>query len=267
MLRAPMPRDPHGPPGPSQHHDLPGPNPCRAPSGPRGRRLPLGAPGLLLGVALALLALTGCQRKIGAACRVSTDCSIRGDRVCDLSHLVDGDGNYDPQGKGECTIDGCNTSTCPREGECVQVYGAEFLSVACDPELEDRPHPYDDELGVRIRSCNVDPAPQKCTDPDLTPGDPGCVPVFADGQAVACNDCSASEICLPEGLCADVLSARTSCRKRCRNDRKCRDGYECRSTGSNGVYPVSSPDHPFGAEDTSICMPIRRDPDDDDPLE
>lgn len=190
---------------------------------------------------LALLALPGCQRKIGAPCRVSTDCSIRGDRVCDLSHLVDSDGNLDPKGKGECTIDACNTSTCPREGECVQVYGAEFLSVACDPELEDRPQAYGEALVERIAACHAEPLAES----------------YKDGQAVSCNDCSTSEICLPEGLCADVLSARTSCRKRCRSGAQCRDGYECRSTGSNGVYPVSSPEHPFGAEDVKICMPVR----------
>lgn len=268
MLRAPMPRVPHGPPGQRQ------PAPPRSVAAP-GLRSPgffSAAPGFFsaapgfLAVALALLALAGCQRKIGAACRVSTDCSIRGDRVCDLSHLVDGDGNYDPKGKGECTIDGCNTTTCPREGECVQVYGAEFLSVACDPELEDRPHPYNDELRARFAACHTDP-PKRCTDPELEPGDPGCELDFAADQSIACNDCQASEICLPEGLCADVLSARTSCRKRCRTDRKCRDGYECRSTGSNGVYPVSSPEHPFGAEDVSICMPIRRGPDESDDAE
>jgi hypothetical protein len=185
-------------------------------------------PRLSLAVALlALLALPGCQRKIGAACRVSTDCSIRGDRVCDLSHLVDGDGDYDPKGKGE--------------GTCVQVYGAEVLSVACDPELEDRPQAYGDDLRERIAACHASPLADE----------------YEDGQPVACDDCSAHEICLPEGLCADVLSARTSCRKRCRSGSQCRDGYECRTTGSNGVYPFSSPDTPFGAEDVKICMPIR----------
>jgi hypothetical protein len=251
-------------------------------------RAPMRRPCLAFAL-LALIALPGCQRKIGAPCRVSTDCSIRGDRVCDLSHLVDGDGEYDPKGKGECTIDGCNTTTCPREGTCVQVYGAEFLSVACDPELEDRPQAYGDDMRPRIAACHADPPlpldvdgnPLYCTDPELDPADPACVPAFAggeplrcsdpglkigdagcvptypDGQAVACNDCSSTEICLPEGLCADVLSARTSCRKRCRSGAQCRDGYECRATGSNGVYPVSSPDQPFGADDVKICMPIR----------
>jgi hypothetical protein len=223
-------------------------------------------PRLSLALALlALLALPGCQRKIGAPCRVSTDCSIRGDRVCDLSHLVDGQGNLDPKGKGECTIDSCNTSTCPREGTCVQIYGAEFLSVACDPELEDRPQAFDeDALHERIATCHADPPVP--TDDDGVPlyTNAKGEPTYKDGQAVACNDCSSYEICLPEGLCADVLSARTSCRKRCRSGAQCRDGYECRTTGSNGIYAVSSPAHPFGADDVKICMPIRPLPGDEE---
>ncbi len=199
------------------------------------------APRLLL--ALALLAptvlLTACQRRIGSACKVSTDCSIRGDRVCDLSHLVTGDGTVDPAGKGECIIDGCNKTTCPREGTCVQVFGADFLSVACDPELEDRPQPYSAALADRIQACNGEPA------------DP------AVGEPIACNDCDSHEVCLPEGLCADLLSVRTSCRKECRSDAACRDGYECRETGSSGVYTVATPDAPFGTDIVKICMPVR----------
>ncbi len=188
-----------------------------------------------------LLLLSACQRRIGAACKVSTDCSIRGDRVCDLSHLVNGDGEIDPSGKGECTIDGCNTTTCPREGTCVQVYSSEFLSVACDPELEDRPQAYTADLEARIVACNASPeAP-------------------ASGEPVACNDCDSHEICLPEGLCADLLSVRSSCRKKCRSDSSCRDGYECRETGTNGVYRVATPEYPFGDGTTKICMPLRPD--------
>lgn len=209
------------------------------------------APRLLL--ALALLAptllLPACQRRIGAPCKVSTDCSIRGDRICDLSHLVNGSGDLDPAGKGECIIDGCNKTTCPREGTCVQVYGAEFLSVACDPELEDRPQPYGDDLAARFAACNASPA---------RPVDENGEPVeWSSDEPVACNDCGSHEVCLPEGLCADLLTVRTSCRKECRSDAQCRDGYECRPTGSNGVYAVATPDAPFGEEIVKICMPVR----------
>ncbi len=199
------------------------------------------APRLILAFALLAL-LPACQRRIGAPCKTSTDCSIRGDRVCDLSHLVNSVGDVDPAGKGECIIDGCNPTTCPREGTCVQVYGAEFLSVACDPELEDRPQTYHGGLDTRIAACNAVPA---------TP---------TDGEPVACNDCATHEVCLPEGLCADLLSVRTSCRKECRSDTQCRDGYECRASGSNGVYAVPTPDAPFGTHVVKICMPLQPEP-------
>lgn len=201
---------------------------------------------LLLAFALiAPILLSACQRRIGSSCKVSTDCSIRGDRICDLSHLVDGDGDLDPAGKGECIIDGCTPSACPREGTCMQVYGAEFLSVACDPELEDRPHAYSDELVDRIEACRADPASES----------------YIDGEPVACNDCDSHEVCLPEGLCADILSVRTSCRKECSSDSQCRNGYECRESGSNGVYRVATPAYPFGNGTIKICMPVRRAPD------
>ena len=201
---------------------------------------------LLLAFALtAPILLSACQRRIGSACKVSTDCSLRGDRACDLSYLVDGDGDLDPGGKGECIVDGCTPSACPREGTCVQVYGAEFLSVACDPELEDRPQSYSDELADRIAACRADPSSES----------------YIDGEPVACNDCDSHEVCLPEGLCADILSVRTSCRKECSRDSQCRDGYECRETGSNGVYRVATPAYPFGNGSVKICQPVRRLPD------
>ena len=211
------------------------------------------APRLLF--AFALLALIpACSRRIGAPCKTSTDCSLRGDRICDLSHLVNTAGDVDPAGKGECIIDGCNPTTCPREGTCVQVYGTEFLSVACDPELEDRPQPFHSGLDTRISACNADPS--------LVPvGEPGGAPVLPpEGTPVACNDCAAHEVCLPEGLCADLLSVRTSCRKECRSDTQCRDGYECRVSGSNGVYSVPTPDAPFGTGTVQICMPLQPEP-------
>ncbi|MEM7118204.1 MAG: hypothetical protein AAF614_37600, partial [Chloroflexota bacterium] len=41
------------------------------------------------------------------------------------------------------------------------------------------------------------------------------------------NDCGSNEVCLPEGLCADEVTARTSCRRKCSRASDCRAGYEC----------------------------------------
>jgi hypothetical protein len=63
------------------------------------------------------LALLGCQPKIGDACAVSTDCSIRGDRICDIS-----------QPSGYCTVLGClghpvnnfeSPGACPHGSACI----------------------------------------------------------------------------------------------------------------------------------------------------
>ncbi len=56
-------------------------------------------------LALTLLALTpalACQKVIGDSCSISTDCSIEGDRTCDIS-----------QPCGYCTITACDPNTCP----------------------------------------------------------------------------------------------------------------------------------------------------------
>ena len=65
--------------------------------------MPRRAPLLLLcAAAVCALFASGCRAKIGDACNVSTDCSLLGDRICDLSHRI--------AGRGECTIEGfaCN---------------------------------------------------------------------------------------------------------------------------------------------------------------
>jgi hypothetical protein len=183
-------------------------------------------PRFALVLALGLVALAGgCKKKIGDPCVRSTDCSIRGDRICDLSHRVDAQGTPTPGGQGECTIESCGANTCPKEAECVKVYGSDFLTVACDPTREDR----------------------------ATMGsDPDCL----DGVCPPRDDCQANEVCLPEGLCADEITARTSCRKRCKKDNDCRAGYECVRTGARGIYHAPDLDHPGKVEDVRICTPV-----------
>lgn len=56
----------------------------------------------------ALLAAPSCKKVIGDSCSQSTDCSLQGDRVCDLT-----------QHEGYCTIDACDPGTCPDDAVCV----------------------------------------------------------------------------------------------------------------------------------------------------
>jgi hypothetical protein len=64
---------------------------------------------LWLLVALAAVH-AGCKPKIGDDCRISTDCSAAGDRLCDIT----APGGY-------CTVFGCEPGTCPEdEALCVE---------------------------------------------------------------------------------------------------------------------------------------------------
>lgn len=63
--------------------------------------------GLVAG-ALLSAGLWSCTPKIGDTCRLSTDCSVRGDRLCDTS-----------QPGGYCTQLNCGGNSCPDDGSCV----------------------------------------------------------------------------------------------------------------------------------------------------
>lgn len=59
-------------------------------------------------VLTAFAALVACTPSIGDKCQVSTDCSVRGDRLCDIS-----------QPGGYCTQLNCQGQSCADEGACV----------------------------------------------------------------------------------------------------------------------------------------------------
>ena len=63
---------------------------------------------LALTLFLASAALVGCRNNIGDACGSSSDCSVTGDRQCDLA-----------QPGGYCTVFACDPDTCP-QGACVE---------------------------------------------------------------------------------------------------------------------------------------------------
>jgi hypothetical protein len=199
---------------------------------PSARRL------ALLALAALLPLAGGCRRRIGDACKRSTDCSLQGERICDQSVRVNSQGFKTPSGSGECTIEGCGRDSCPDVGECVKTYGSDFLSVACDPAREDI-----------ATFCEDDAAECEAA---------GCLPASDGSGDLVCpplDACDPHEVCLPEGLCADEITARTSCRKGCKDGGDCRAGYECRRTGSGGVYRVLDPEDPENRDQIKICMP------------
>jgi hypothetical protein len=221
---------------------------------------------------LLLLAMSSCSAKIGDPCLRGIDCSQQGERSCDLSYRVDDEGFIDINGQGECTIDGCAAGSCPSEAICVRVFGVKFLSIPCDPELEDQlpkgasAHPCCDasasgcnDEGVRACVCgqdSEDPIFQQCC-ADEGSWSQQCARLVVQMECATCplDDCLPSEVCLDEGLCVDTNTARGTCRKECSDDDSCRDGYVCRQTGANGIYAVPEVDDPDLRRLERICVP------------
>lgn len=66
--------------------------------------------------------LGACGKEIGDPCSGSADCSPNGDRLCDLPPQSPG---------GYCTIQGCDSSTCPEEAVCVRFFSGSFTNRPC----------------------------------------------------------------------------------------------------------------------------------------
>lgn len=78
---------------------------------------------VLTAALLASPALVGCTPQIGNKCTSSTDCSLRGDRLCDTT-----------QPGGYCTIFNCEPGTCPDEAQCV-AFNNTIDPVCTDPRI------------------------------------------------------------------------------------------------------------------------------------
>ncbi len=193
--------------------------------------------------------ILSCQAKIGDPCKRAYDCGVTVLRQCDMAgakpRACNIKANNDDSSCGECTLENCSLGMCPEEAICIKVYTSEFLSTACNPDAEDI------EAGA--------PNPDKPCDPDredidlddcdmneLCGDDRQCAPLV--------NDCAPHEVCLAEGLCADEISARTSCRLECSNDGDCRLGYMCKETNTDGVYVAPNPENLAEQIVSKICV-------------
>lgn len=126
----------------------------------------------------------------------------------------------------------------------MKAYAVDFLTIACDPLREDIASAQDGTLDDLEERCRVEDPPEDC-----------CVEV--DGELVCppLDLCGANEVCLPEGLCADEITARTSCRRKCGDDEDCRNGYQCVRTGARGVYRAPDLDNPGQGKEVEVCVP------------
>src|SRR5438128_1983773 len=73
-------------------------------------------------VMLLLCGLVGCARTIGDTCVQNVDCSIAGDRFCDIASP-----------SGYCTVEGCDYNTCPDNAACVRFFDLLRGAPGCDP--------------------------------------------------------------------------------------------------------------------------------------
>ena len=145
------------------------------------------------------LVLAGCTPSIGDKCALSTDCSSRGDRLCDVS-----------QPDGYCTAFNCTGDDCPTEAVCVLFPGA---VAGCG--LDDRRDPGRTGRSMCLLACASGAdcrAGYVCADPTTQPygarfladtRSTVCL-VAASGLALAVTDSGSSPVCSPNGSNADA---------------------------------------------------------------
>jgi hypothetical protein len=184
--------------------------------------VPYSAPVLRQLLALAAVFLLGCTPAIGDACQTNVDCSRLGNRFCDTSAP-----------DGYCTVDGCDTSTCPSNSVCIR-----FFTIELDnPCVFDAADPNDRS------TCRAD---ERCIcDQNNDSGD--CCILDSTGK-----NCVASGP--GPAHCAPESSERRWCQADCNSNGDCRDGYECRRTGSLGSLSVPTLSFPIGVPE-NFCAP------------
>jgi hypothetical protein len=109
-------------------------------------------------LAASLATLAGCTPEIGDKCILSTDCSTRGDRLCDTS-----------QPDGYCTQFNCSKNSCPDDAACV-LFNASINGCGYD----DRSGPYGSRVARAfcVKSCGRDSDCRSgyiCVDPRKAP--------------------------------------------------------------------------------------------------
>ena len=123
---------------------------------------------------------------------------------------------------GYCTQEECNSTSCPSEAVCIRFFT-----------------PVDDE------TCN--------TSPDTVPFSRANCP--NEDDRCVCDKTNANGSCDNFlGHCAPSSTERHWCMRSCSTASDCRDGYECRSTGTLGAEPLPTFGEPFGTP-AKFCAP------------
>lgn len=160
-------------------------------------------PTLTLVMMCAVLMASACARTIGDDCTTNVQCSALGDRFCDLSSP----GGY-------CTVEGCDSTSCPDSSACVRFFSLKKGNATCD-------------AGRIVRT--------DCSGGDCCkPGDPGCCKL---GERCLCNEAGCQK-----GYCASENTERRFCMHPCESNDDCRAGYQCTSTGIGGAEALTTRD-------------------------
>jgi hypothetical protein len=145
--------------------------------------------------------VAACSRQVGDACTTNVECSPLGDRFCDLSSP-----------SGYCTVEGCDSTSCPDNSSCVSFFALQRGSASCT-------------YGLVPRS---DCRGQDCCEP-------GSIDCCRLGERCLCDtaDCK-------RGYCASETSEHRWCMRTCSSDGDCRDGYRCYATNQYGAIAVAT---------------------------
>ncbi len=126
----------------------------------------------------------GCTPAIGDKCTVSTDCSTRGDRLCDNS-----------QPEGYCTVFNCRADSCPDKAACLL-----FNSALGGCAYDDRAGAYGSRLarsfcGARCETDSDCRSDYVCVDPRTPPW-----------SALILDDDQGQRTCLPRPVSGAQIS-------------------------------------------------------------
>ncbi|MCU1282605.1 MAG: hypothetical protein JWM53_6151 [bacterium] len=173
---------------------------------------------------VAAILVAGCGAKIGDPCRTNIDCSPLGDRFCDTAST-----------NGYCTKEDCGPTSCPSEAVCIRF----FTPLAGDDEA----CTFDPGIPFSRADCpNVD---DRCVC-DVTDANNQCHCTMLADDGVHCL--------AKNGHCAPSSTERHWCERSCSSDSDCRDGYECRRTGTFGAESLPAFNNGFGTP-AEFCAP------------
>jgi hypothetical protein len=123
---------------------------------------------------------------------------------------------------GYCTQEDCGATSCPSEAVCIRFF-TPLADEKCDTSQETVPF-----------------SRAGCPDPD---------------DRCVCDQTNEDNSCAMNiGHCAPSLTERHWCMRSCSTNSDCRDGYECRRTGTFGAEPLPTFESPVGTP-AKFCAP------------